>query len=113
MVLTCRLLIESLVLADVVAQITTVQQVHDEVERVPVLERVVHVHQEGTVQLRQDLPLVHHGLDAALCQYSRLAHLLHGVQLLVLRLLPLHFPDFAEAALANAVVLLEMRLADS
>lgn len=113
MVLTRGLFVEALVLADVVAQVTAVQQVHDQVERVSVLERIVHVHQEGTVQLRQNLPLVHDRLDAALREYSRLAHLLHGIQLLVLRLLPLHFPHFTEATLADAVVLLEMRLADS
>lgn len=99
-------------LADVVAQVTTVQQVHDQIERVSVLERIVHVHQERTVQLRQNLPLVHDRLDTALREYSRLAHLLHGIHLVVLRLLPLDFPHFTKATLANAVVLFEVRLAD-
>ena len=48
------------VLANVVSQISSVQQVHHQIEVFSVLERVVHVHQEGILDLREDLTLIHH-----------------------------------------------------
>lgn len=94
-----------------VAQVAAVEQVHDQVQVVAVLEGVVHVDQERTVQLREDLALVHDRLDAALGEDARLAHFLHGV--VGLELLALDLPHLAEAALADAVQVLERRLAHS
>jgi len=94
-----------------VAQIASRKVIHRQVEVLPILEGEVHVDQEGVVQLREDLALVHHGFHRAFGNHPRLAHLLQGVFLLVL--LPLHFPHFAEPALSNAVGVVEGVFGDS
>ena len=104
--LTCNLFAETAMSTDVVAQITTGEVVHDEVEIVAVLERIVHVHEERVLQLRQDLTLVDDGLDAALGDDASLAHFLHCEELL--GFLALHTPHFSEAAFANAIVVDEI-----
>ena len=107
-------LIELPVPANVVTEVAAGEQVHDEVEVLPVLEGVVHVDEEGVVlQLGQDAPLAHHGLHASLGQDPSLAHLLHGEHLWVLGPLVLDLPNLTEAALSNALLVLEQVLAHS
>ena len=84
-----------------VTKVATIQEVHDQVEVLPILKGVVHVHDERVVDLSEDLALVHHRFYASLRNNSSFTHLFHGV--LLLRLLPLHLPDLAEATLSNAV----------
>jgi len=57
------------------------------------------------VQLSEDLPLVHDGLDTALGEDPSLVHLLHGV--LLLGLLPTDFPHLSESSFTNAVMVLK------
>lgn len=109
-VLTRDFLGETPVPANVVAQVSARQVVHDEVEVLAVLERVVHVHDERVFQLRQDLPLVYHRLDTALGDDTCLAHLFHGEVLF--GLFALDSPDLAEAALADAEVIDKVGLGD-
>lgn len=113
-VLTGSGLIELSVPANVVPEVASRQQVHDQVEILSVLEGIVHVDEEWMVfQLGENPALTHDGLDASLGQNSRLAHLFHREHVRVLRPLVLHLPDFAEAALAYALLVLEEVLADS
>jgi hypothetical protein len=98
-------------LADVIPEVPTVEEVHHEVEVLSVLERIVHVDYERVVQLSENLALVHDRLDRPLCNDSRFRHFLHSVRLL--RLLTLHLPNLAEAALPYAVEVVEVRLSES
>ena len=91
-----------------VPEVTTREQVHHQVEVLPVLEGVVHVDEEGVVlELGQDAPLAHHRLHAPLRQDAGLAHLLHGEHVGVLGSFVLDLPHFAEAALSDALFVLE------
>jgi len=90
------------VLADVVAEIASIQQVHHEIKIFPVLEGVVHVDQEHILDLSQDLPLVHNRFHRPLRYNPSFAHLLHRILLLVL--LPLHTPHSPKASLSNTEV---------
>lgn len=93
-----------------VPEIASVEEVHYEVEVLPVLERIVHVHQEYAIKLRQYLPFIHDRFDTPLGQNPGLVHLLHSEVLLALLLDDL--PDLAEPSLADADPVLERRLAD-
>lgn len=57
------LLRELAMLRDVVPQVAPVEQVHHQVQVLPVLERVVHVDEEGVFERGEQLPLVHHAID--------------------------------------------------
>ena len=108
----CRL-VELSVPTDVVPEVSSRQQVHDEVQVLPVLEGKVHVDEKRVMlQLRENSALAHDGLDAPLGQNPRLAHFLHRVQLCMLVSLVLDLPDLTEAALADALLVLEEILAD-
>jgi hypothetical protein len=72
------------------------------------LKCVVHVDQEGIVELSEYLSFVHDTFDASFGDDSGLAHFLHSVVLF--GLLTIHLPNFPEAALANAVQVVEVRL---
>ena len=100
--LTSDFLCETSVSTNMVAEITTWQVVHYQVEILSVLKGVVHVDDEGILQLCQDLALIDHGLDTAFCYYSCLAHFFHGKVLL--GLFSLDSPYFAEATLTDAKV---------
>ena len=63
------------------------------------------------MELGEDLPLVDNRLDAPLSDDSGLAHLFHCEVLL--SLLALDSPDFAEAALSDAVVIHKVTLGHS
>jgi hypothetical protein len=89
----------------VVPQVTSCEQVHDQVQVLTVLESIVHVYQEGTVEEGEDLPLIHDRLNTSLGEDSGLVHFLHGVYFAVL--LVLYFPYFTETTFSNAVVVVE------
>ena len=97
--------------AYVVSEIAAAQVVHDQVKVLSVLKRVVHIHNERILELGQDLSLIDHGLHAALRDDASLAHLLHREVLL--GLLTLDSPHFAEAALTDAKVVDEVRFGHS
>jgi len=109
----CRL-IELSVPTNVVTEVASGEQVHDQVEIFPVLEGVVHVHEKWVMlQLREDSALTHDRLDAPLRQDPRFTHLLHCEHVRVLGPLVLDLPNFTKAALAYALLVLEEVLADS
>lgn len=97
---------ETAVLADVVPEVASSQEVHDQVEILPVLEGVIHIDDEDVVELRKNFPFVHDGVDAFLADDSSFAHLFHGIE--QLSLLALHLPNLSKAALTYAVVVLEV-----
>jgi hypothetical protein len=94
--------------AEVVPQVAPIQQIHQQVQVLAVLKGIVHVHQKWTAQLRKDLSLVHYRLHTPLRNNSGLRHLFHSVDLL--SLFAFNFPNFAEAAFANAVLVLKVGL---
>jgi hypothetical protein len=96
------------VLADVIAEIAPVKQIHHEVQIFSVLESVVHVNDVGIVELSEDLSLVHHRFETPLREDACLGHLLHRVGLL--SLLSFDLPHLAEATFANAVKIVEVAL---
>ena len=99
---------EVAVSAYMVAEVASTQVVHDQVQVLAVLERVVHVDDEDVVQLNQNLPLVDYAAHASLGHDPRLAHLFHSVHLLPF--LTEHAPDFAEATLSDTVIVYEFFL---
>jgi hypothetical protein len=101
---------EASVSADVVPQISSIEQVHHQVQILSILEGIVHVHDEGVVQLRQNLPFIHDRLYTSLRYNSGFGHLLHGV--LLLGLLAFNLPNLAEATLADAVQVCEVALGE-
>ena len=95
-------------LANVVPQVPPREQVHHQVEVLPVLERVVHVDQKRVVELGEDLPLVNDTFDASFGDNTSFTHFFHGVALLAF--LPLDLPHLPKAPLAHAVQVLEVGL---
>ena len=91
--------------ADMVPEVTTVQKIHDEVQVLTVLKCIVHVDEERIMKLRKDLPLVHDRFHASFCENSGFAHFLHGEILLALLLV--YLPDFAESTLTNAKMIVK------
>lgn len=87
--------------ANVIPQVSTVENVHHQVQVLSVLESIVHVYYEGVVQLRENLAFIDNGLNASLSYDSCFRHLLHRV--LLLGLLSFDFPDFAETALTDTI----------
>ncbi len=60
LILTCLFLCELPVSADVISKVSSVKDVHHQIEVLPVLKSVVHVDYEGVVELSQYLPLIHY-----------------------------------------------------
>lgn len=109
--LTGLFLGESAVFANVVAQISTSEEVHQQVKVVSVLEGIIHIHKERIRYLRENLAFVENRFNAALRYYSCFAHLLHRKRLF--RLLLSHAPNFAEPTFSDAVGVTETVLSDS
>jgi len=95
---------------DVVPQVATQQQVHHQVQIHLVLERVVHVHDEGALDHRQQLQLVHHTRHTFLSYDTGLGHLFH-CKFFIFIFFRLHTPDFAKATSSHSINLLEVRFA--
>ena len=113
-VLTGGRLVEFSVPTNVIPEVASGQQIHHEVQILPVLEGIVHIDKKRVVlQFREDSALAHHGLDAPLRQDPRLAHFLHRKHIRMLGPLVLDLPHLAEASLADALLVLEEVLADS
>ena len=89
-----------------VAQISADQQIHDEIQILSILKGIGHVDDVGMLELRKQLPLIQHRMDALLADDLGLMHLLHRVDLL--RLLELHAPHLPESALADHVNAVEV-----
>ena len=90
------LLSESLVLGQVVSQVTSSHQVNDKVQVLPIVEGIVHVDEERMVELAKELFFINHGVNTPLSDDPRLKHLLHRKKLL--RFLLLDLPYLAKAA---------------
>ena len=93
--------------AYVVSQVTAGQVIHNQVKVLTILKGVVHVNDEGILELGQDLSFIDDGLDTAFRDDARLAHLLH--RKVLLRFLAFDSPHFAKAALADAKVVHKVR----
>ena len=67
------------------------------------------IHYELRLDHREELELVHDGLDALLVHDAGFEHLLHGElsQLLALEPITRNPPDFAKAATAYSILVLE------
>ena len=61
------LLCELVLLANMIPQIPTRHQVHYQVQRVPVLKSLSHVHQKPVLQVCEQLSLISHRIDTLLC----------------------------------------------
>ncbi len=96
--------------ADVVPEVSSFHEVHDEVEVLSVLEGVDHVDDERTPEVVEQLSLIHDGADALLADDLGLVHLLHGEELLVL--LELYDPHLPEPSLPDDVLDAEVFLRD-
>lgn len=98
-------LIELASLGKVVTEVPAREQVHHQVQVVPILERVRHVDDEGMSEVGKDAPFVDNGTLATFGNDPRLRHLLQSVKLLAVLLL--HLPHLAEPAPSDHVVELE------
>lgn len=67
----------------VVSQVTSLVNVHSEVEVLAILKRIQHVYYEVMFNAREQLPLINHRAYATLRQYTCLVHFLDGEELLV------------------------------
>lgn len=95
------LLSESLVLGQVVPQVTTCHQIDDQVQVLPVVKSIVHVHEKGVVKLAQELFFIDNRVHTPLGNDPSLQHLLHCEELMCFLLL--YFPNLAEASSAYHV----------
>ena len=84
-----------------VTKITTGHVVDDEVQILSVLKRILHVDEEGMVELAEEFLLIHDRVDTAFGDDPRLGHFFHREALLLLLLL--HFPHFTETAPSNHI----------
>jgi hypothetical protein len=100
-ILTSLLLGEASVFAYMIAKITTREQVHDQIQIFTVLECIIHIDNEGIMQLCKNLSLIHHRLNAALSNDTSFRHFLHRIRLL--SLFSLNLPYLTESSLSNAV----------
>lgn len=100
-IITSLLLCEPSIFANMEAQVTPRKQVHDQVHVISILKGVVHVDNEGIVQLREYLAFVHDRFETSLGENASFRHFLHCV--LLLGLFPLYFPNLTEPPFSNAV----------
>jgi hypothetical protein len=98
-------------LANVVAQVSSVEQIHNQVEVFSILEGVVHVYEEGVLNLRKNLSFIHDTFDGALRYDSCLAHFFHGVLLLIL--LAIDSPYSTKTSFSDAVLVRKALLGNS
>jgi|LauGreDrversion4_2_1035121.scaffolds.fasta_scaffold95600_3 hypothetical protein len=94
-----------------IPEVASVQEIHDQVHIISVLECIVHVDNERIVELSEYLTLIHDRFQAPLGENPRLGHFLHGVWLF--RLLALNFPHFAKTSLPNAILVVKVILRKS
>jgi len=105
------LFVEAALLANVEAEVAAVHQVNDQVEVVPVLKGVLHVDEEGVVELDEEFLFVHDGVDGALADDAGFGHFLEGEGRLGLG--GLDAPDLAEAAAPDHALEVETLLRNS
>ena len=94
------------IFSNVIPEVTPRHEVDDEVQIIPVFERVVHIDEEWVIQLAEELLLVHDGVNAALRDNSGFRHLLHRKKLLLFS--EDDFPNFAETASSNDMLEFEV-----
>lgn len=103
------LLAESALACQVVAKVTTEQEVHHEIEVLGILEGVVRVDDELGADHGEELEFVHHRLDAFLVHHARLQHFFHCELSDFFSLEPraADTPHFSETATANGILVVE------
>jgi hypothetical protein len=104
------LLVKLPALGQPVPEVSSGEQVHNQIQIIPVLESVLHIDQEVGLELAQYFPLVEYGINASFVKDSGLSHLLHGKHLAVF--LTLDLPDLAKASLPDGVLVAEVVLLD-
>ena len=82
-----------------IPQISTSNQVGDQVQVLIVLEGIKHVDEERMIELTEQFAFVHDAVHALLLHDDALRHLFDGI--LSLELLALHLPNLTEASFAN------------
>ena len=108
-VLTGSCFVELPVSADVVSQIATIEKIHDQIKILSILECVVHIDEEWTIELSEDLSFVHYTLYASFRQYSGFTHFLHGI--FMLELFAIDLPYFSETTFSITKTILKTGLA--
>ena len=58
-------LLESPVLSDVESEVSSGEQVHDEVEVISILKGEVHIYEEGVLKLAEEMSFTHNGIHAS------------------------------------------------
>ena len=106
----CLHLLEPSPAAHVIPQITTHEQIHNEVEIFPILEGVGHIDNKRVFESGEELSLVEDGVDAFLAYDLGFVHFLHGVYFL--GFFELDAPDFSEAPLAHYELAVEVVTGD-
>ena len=86
-------------IAEMIPQVSSIAIIHDQMQMLPILERINHIHQKRMLQLNQQLPFIHHRVDRSLRHDFHLLHLLHRIN--DLRGFLHHLPHLAKAALSD------------
>lgn len=98
--------LETTTATHVVSQVSADQQVHDEIEVLPILKGIGHVDDGWMLEFGQQFAFVEHGVDAFLPDDLSLMHFLHRVDLL--GFLHAHTPHLAETSLPDDVDAVEV-----
>ena len=61
---TCLVFCEFALFAEVVPQVTALEEIHDEVKVLSVLEGCFHVHDEGVLEVAEEIAFIHDRVDA-------------------------------------------------
>ena len=92
-----------------IAQVSSKEQVHNQIQIHFVLKCIVHIDYEITVDHREQLEFVHYARNAFFGNNSRFCHLFHGI-LFALFFLGFNAPNFTKASSTNGVDLAEVCL---
>ena len=110
--LTGNLFIEtSSIAANMVSEISTGQIVHDQVQILSILERIVHIDKKRIVQPGQDVSLIHDRFDATFGYDTCFAHLFQSEEHSLF--FAFNAPYSAKTAFSNAEMIHKVCLADS
>jgi hypothetical protein len=88
-----------------VTEISSTEQIHDEIQVLSVLESIVHIHQERTVKLCKDRTFVQDRFHRSFSEYASFTHFLHCE--CPLKLLIIHLPHLSKASFSHTNVVRE------
>ena len=94
-----------------IAQVSSEEQVHNQIQIHFVLKSIVHIDYEIAVDHREQLEFIHYARNAFFSDDSRFCHFFHGI-LFALLFLGFNAPNFTEASSTNRVDLTEVCLVD-